>query len=66
MKMKRLPAQKNKPNSNPISSKAKMNKKSLAKKSGHILIFQKHSYALAGKLAIRKILGNIFIIPNYS
>ncbi len=35
MKMNRLPAQKNKPNSKPISSKAKMNLKSLAKKSGH-------------------------------
>jgi hypothetical protein len=30
-----LAGQKNKPNSNPISSKAKMNKKSLAGKSGH-------------------------------
>ncbi len=29
---------KNKPNSNPISSKAKMNLKSLAKKSGHTLV----------------------------
>jgi len=28
--------------------------KSLAKKSGHTLIFQKHYYALAGKLAIQK------------
>jgi len=54
MKMNRLPAQKNKPNSNPISSKAKMNLKSIAGKSGHNLIFQKNYYALAGKFAIRK------------
>ncbi len=31
-------SRKNKPNSKPISSKAKMNLKSLAKKSGHTLI----------------------------
>ena len=32
--MNHLPAQKNKPNSNPIFSKAKINLKSLARKSG--------------------------------
>ena len=40
-----LAGQKNKPNSNPISSKAKMNLKSLAGKSGHTLserIFAKY------------------------
>ena len=31
--------QKNKPNSNPISSKAEMNLKSIAKKSGHTLLW---------------------------
>jgi hypothetical protein len=35
MKMNHLPAQKNKPKTKPISSKAKMNLKSLAGKSGH-------------------------------
>jgi hypothetical protein len=52
MKINRLPAQKNKPNSNPISSKAKMNLKLLARKSG--------------KFAIRKKLGFFQYIPNYS
>ena len=42
---------KNKPNSNPISSKAKMNLKSLAKKSGHTHIFR---LLLGGQIHLTK------------
>ncbi len=44
--MNHLPAQKNKANSKPISSKAKMNLKSLAKKSGHTQKYPKKQFVL--------------------
>ena len=39
--------QKNKAKTNPISSKAKMNLKSLAGKSGHTFIFSRFDYCLS-------------------
>jgi len=44
-----LAAQKNKPKTNPISSKAKMSLKSLAKKSGNTLYKLLCRYSLDGK-----------------
>jgi len=51
---------------NPIQTQFLQRPKSLAGKSGHTLIFQKHYYALAGKFAIQNILGFFQFFPNFS